>query len=52
MLILIKIKAILMEFWNALIILKEIQKPSYKFLRVLAQTQLIYEIFEKILKFT
>ena len=37
-LILIKIKAILMEFWKALIILKEIKKPSDKFLRVWAKT--------------
>ena len=29
-LILIKIKAVLMEFWNALIILKESKKPSDK----------------------
>ena len=42
--ILIKIKAILMEFWKALIILKEIKKPSDKFLRVLAKNQLRFEM--------
>ena len=51
-LILIKIKAVLMEFWKALIILKEIKKPSDKILRVWAKNQLRFEIFEKILKFT
>ena len=51
-LILIIIKAILMEFWKSLIILKEINKPSDKSLRVWAKNQLRFEIFEKILKFT
>ena len=37
---------------KALIILKEIKKPSDKSLRVWAKTQLRFEIFEKILKFT
>ena len=41
-----------MEFWKALIILKEIKKLSDKFLRVWAKNQLRFEIFEKILKFT
>ena len=41
-----------MEFWKALIISKEIKKPSDKFLRVWAKNQLRFEIFEKILKFT
>ena len=51
-LILIKIKASLMEFWKSLIILKEIKKSSGKFLNVWAKNQLRFEIFEKILKFT
>ena len=41
-----------MEFWKPLIILKEIKKPSGKYLRVWAKNQLIFEIFEKIWKFT
>ena len=41
-----------MQFWKSWIILKEIKKPSDKFLRVLAKNQLRFEIFEKILKFT
>ena len=41
-----------MEFWKALIILKEINKPSDKFLRVWAKNQLRFENFEEILKFT
>ena len=49
---LIKIKAIFMEFWKSLISLKEIKKPSDKLLRVCAKNQLRFEIFEKILKFT
>ena len=51
-LILIKINTVLTEFWKALIILKEIKKPSDKFLRVWAKNQLRFEIFENILKFT
>ena len=49
---LIKIKAILMEFWKDLINLKESKKPSDKSLRVLVKTRLIFEIPEKTLKFT
>ena len=41
-----------MEFWKALIILEEIKKPSDKFLLVWAKTQLRFDVFEKILKFT
>ena len=41
-----------MEFWKPLIILKEIKKTSGKYLRVWAKNQLIFEIFEKIWKFT
>ena len=41
-----------MAFWKALINLKEIKKPSGKFLRVWAINQLWFEIFQKILKFT
>ena len=48
--ILIKIKAILMEFCKDLIILKETKKPSDKFLHVWAKNQLRFEIFEKILE--
>ena len=51
-LILLKIKASLMELWKSLIILKEIKKPNGKFLRVLAINQLRFEIVENILKFT
>ena len=51
-LILIKIKASLVELWTSVIILKEIKKPSGKFLRVWAKNQLRFEILEKILKFT
>ena len=51
-LILIKTKTVLMEFSNALIILKEIKKPSDKMLRVWAKNQLIFEIFEKTFNFT
>ena len=38
-----------MEFWNSLIILKEIKKSSDKFLRVWAKNQLRFGVFEKIL---
>ena len=41
-----------MDYWKSLIILKEIKKPTGKFLRVWAKNQLRFEIFEKILKFT
>ena len=51
-LILIKIKAILMEFCKALIMIKEIKKSIDKFLHVNAKNQLRFQIFEKILKFT
>ena len=37
-LILLKIKAILMGFWKAFIILKESRKPTDKFFRVWAKT--------------
>ena len=37
-LILNKLNAILMELWKALIILKQITKPSYNSLRVWAKT--------------
>ena len=51
-LVLIIIKGTHLEFWKSLIILKELKKPSDKFLRVWAKSQLRFEIFEKILKFT
>ena len=51
-LILLKIKATLLEFWKSIIILEEIKKPSGKILRVWAKNQLRFEICEKILKFT
>ena len=51
-LILIKIKASLMEFWKFLILLKERKKASGKFLSIWAQNQLRFEISEKILKVT
>ena len=41
-----------MEFWKYLIILKEIKKPSGKFLHVWAKNQWRLKFFEKILKFT
>ena len=41
-----------MEFWNFLIILKEIKKASGKYLSVWAKKQLRFEIFEKTLKFS
>ena len=41
-----------MHFWKILIILKQIKKPTGKFLRVLAKNQLRFDIFEKILKCT
>ena len=44
-LILINIKASLMKFWKSLTILKEIKKPSGKFLRVWAKNKLGFEIF-------
>ena len=50
-LILMKIKATLLEFWKSIKILKESKKTSDKFLRVWAKNQLRFEIFEKILKF-
>ena len=40
-----------MEFWKALIILKEIKKPSDKILRVSAKNPLRFEIFEITLQF-
>ena len=51
-LILTIIKASLVGYWTFLIILKEITKPSGKFLRVWAKSQLRFEISEKILKTT
>ena len=51
-LLLIKIKAILMEFWKDLVIFRESKKPSGKFLCGWAKIQLGFEIFEKTLKFT
>ena len=51
-LILIKIKANLMYFWKSYIAQKEIKKPSGKSIRVWEKTQLRFETFEKILKFT
>ena len=39
-------------YWKALIILKEIKKTSGKFLCVWAKTQLRFEIYERIFKFT
>ena len=47
-LILIKIKAILMELWKALIIFKEIKQPCDKYLLVWTKNQLRFEIFDKI----
>ena len=41
-----------MDFWKSLIILKEIEKPTGKYLRFSAKTQLKLEIFEKRFKFT
>ena len=49
-LILIIIKVRLVAYWKAVIILKEIKKPSSKFLRVWAKNKLRFEIFQKILK--
>ena len=43
--------ASLTEFLKFIIILKEIQKPSGKILRVWAKNKLRFEIFEKVLKF-
>ena len=47
-LILIKVKASLMDYWKSLSIIKEIMKPNGKYLRILATNQLRFEIFDKL----
>ena len=51
-LILIKIKATLLQFRKFIISLKENKKACRRILRVWETNQLRFEIFEKILKFT